>query len=371
MSTLVNSHANCNLLKRILRLWEFTNGTFEDSTDLSNLLLVWADAHGHLINYSLGLNNLTDGALKFSFDKVNFLSVLGREAIDLLDLVLCIKDLANSTMKFSTEEIDLLLLLSHFCCKTLHICLCINYLIYCRIKFTLYKILFFSFIRDTACKGCDCILSLSNLSEGALKLASNLTNLLSILLDGYCNFVDNVFGLSNLDYSILEPVFDKHMSSIVNAHSDCHLLERILCLRKLIDGNFESTTDLVNLLPVACQVLRDVWDGSLWSCKFFSGAVNLVSNGANLSSCLANTAVQGIKFLLLSAYNSIETYNFALNCFHVAHQFTKVCVWFSDRVLKSTDFTQFSIDFSFDKDELLVMEYDILLILFDRRLSWF
>ena len=128
-------------------------------------------------------------------------------------------------MKLSTKEINLLLVFAYSCGQTLDIFFGTNDLIDSRIKFALYQILFLSFISDIACKECDCILSLSDLCEGALKLVINLTNLLSIMFDDSCNFVDNVFGLSNLNYSIFEPVFDQHMSSLINAHSNCHLLE--------------------------------------------------------------------------------------------------------------------------------------------------
>jgi hypothetical protein len=68
-------------------------------------------------------------------------------------------------------------------------------------------------------------LSFSNLSEGAIKLASNLADLLSILFDYSRNLVDNVFGLSNLNDRIFESVFDQDVSSLVNTHSNCDLLE--------------------------------------------------------------------------------------------------------------------------------------------------
>ena len=143
----------------------------------------------------------------------------------MLDLVLSFKDLTDGAMKLSTEEIDLLFVFTHGCGQTLNILLCTNDLIHSRIKFALNKILFFSFISDKACKGCDCILSFSNLSEGASKLASNLADLLSILFDYSRNFVDNVFGLSNLNDRIFESVFDQDVSTLVNAHSNCDLLE--------------------------------------------------------------------------------------------------------------------------------------------------
>ena len=128
-------------------------------------------------------------------------------------------------MKLSTKEINLLLVFAYSCGQTLDMCFGTNDLIHSRIKFALDKILFLSFISDIACKECDCILSLSDLCEGALKLASNLTNLLSIMFNDSCNFVDSVFGLSNLKDSIFEPVFDQHMSSLIDAHSNCHMLE--------------------------------------------------------------------------------------------------------------------------------------------------
>ena len=49
---------------------------------------------------------------------------------------------------------------------------------------------------------------------------------------------------------------------------------------------------------------------------------------------------------------------------------TEVCVLLLLGLLNLTDLAQFSIDFSFDKDELLVMEDDILLVLFNRTLSY-
>ena len=79
--------------------------------------------------------------------------------------------------------------------------------------------------------------------------------------------------------------------------------------------------------------------------------------------------MQVIKFVLLRDHSLAYARHFAINGFHATKKFIKVLLGPLNVLILFTNLAQFCLNLSFHEDELLVMEDDILLVLFNSRLS--